>query len=84
MVKEEADRADLEIFSVLKGVSGENMLFIKIKPNPASMLVTKANPQAHPDLSQNLWWRDLGTYILSQCFYSRTILVWPQPAFQLH
>ena len=60
-MKEGRDRADLEVFTVLEGVSGENVLFIKIIKNCASMLVTKVNLCALPDpLSQSLSWRGLG------------------------
>ena len=63
-MKEERDKADLEVFTVLEGVSGENVLFIKILKNRASMLVTKVNLCALPDpLSQNLLWRGLWMYI---------------------
>lgn len=40
------------------------------------MLVTKVNPCALPDpLSQNLSWRGLRMYILSQCPCSRTACI---------
>lgn len=52
------------------------MLFIKIFKNCASMLVTKVDPCALPDpLRQNLSWRGLGMYMLSQCPYSRTACI---------